>query len=474
MTHGPPLLRLLLATALLSALHAHAQAPQLWGMTTAGGANNKGTLFRVNTDGTDFTVEHHFSETSGYAPEGTLCQAENGKLYGTTNQGGAGSPAAGTLFSFDPATGTYTTLVDFTITNGGYGWSGLTATPSGMLYGATYGGGGSGGSIFRVDPTTDTYTILYPLNQLTDGGGITSLLYHATDGQLYGCAAYGGANNAGTLFRFNPATGAFTKLYDLGGGVNGKTPYGGLSEGGNGWYYGTTFEGGIDNKGTLFKYAPGTNTFVKLLDFNGPNGQSPWTAPIPAADNELWGTTANGGTNGNGMIYRLTPSTDTYEQRYSFTAATGGLLFSNVTPGGDGYLYGIGAFGGTNFHGTIYRLDPQTNTVTTLHHMNGPTDGQSARGDLILVGGTTGLAEPDAGVGFSLLPNPTNGHFRVALHQYTSVPVALWVTNSTGQVVLRETAVNADRTLTLNAAPGLYTVTVEMDGLRHTQRLVVE
>ncbi|MBL7981184.1 MAG: T9SS type A sorting domain-containing protein [Flavobacteriales bacterium] len=473
MIYAPPSLRLVLATALLCALHTHAQ-PRLWGMTTMGGSNDKGTLFRVDADGTDFTVEYHFSEASGYAPEGTLCLAGNGKLYGTTNLGGTGSPAAGTLFSFDPATGVYTKLVDFNITNGGYGWSGLIATPSGALYGATYGGGGSGGSIFRVDPATDTYTILYALNQTTDGGAITSLLYRATDGQLYGCAAYGGANNAGTLFRFNPATNTYTKMHDLGGGANGKTPYGGLTEGGNGWYYGTTFEGGTDNKGILFKYAPGSNTFVKLLDFTGPNGQSPWTAPIPFAADELWGTTANGGSNGNGMIYRLTPSTDTFEQRYSFSALAGGLLFSNVTPGGDGYLYGIGAFGGANFQGTVYRFDPQTNAVTTLHDMNGPTDGYSARGDLIVAGVATSVGGRDALPGFSLLPNPTNGNFRVALHQRITAPFAIWVTNSTGQVVLRETAANTDRSLTLNVSPGLYMVTMELDGMRQTQRLVVE
>ncbi len=54
------------------------------------------------------------------------------------------------------------------------------------------------------------------------------------------------------------------------------------------------------------------------------------------------------------------------------------------------------------------------------------------------------------------------------------MPFALRVTNSTGLVVLRETAVKNDRALTLNVAPGLCTATVEMDGMRHTQRLVVE
>ena len=68
----------------------------------SGGANNKGTLFHVDADGTDFSVAYHFSDSSGYAPEGTLCLANNGKLYGTTNLGSTGRttlPAWAAVFS---------------------------------------------------------------------------------------------------------------------------------------------------------------------------------------------------------------------------------------------------------------------------------------------------------------------------------------------------------------------------------------
>jgi uncharacterized repeat protein (TIGR03803 family) len=465
--HGLCMAALLLSTAV------QAQGPRLWGMTTGGGANDQGTLFRIDADGTDFTVVHHFDTVGGYGPEGTLCQAANGKLYGTTNLGGNGQPAAGTLFSFDPSTGTYATLVDFNITNGGFGWGGLTTMPDGMLYGSTY-GGGSGGSIFRVDPTTDTYTIVYSLDQAQDGGAITNRLQRGGDGLLYGTAAYGGANNAGTLFRFNTATSTFTKLHDLGGGINGDTPYGSLCDGGNGWFYGTTYDGGTGDEGILFKYAPASNTFVKLLDYTGANGQSPWNSPVVAGADQLFGTVAIGGTNGSGLIYRLQPSNDLVQEVYSFSSSIGGLLFGNVSVAGDGQLYGMSSFGGQNFEGTIYRLDPSSGELTTLHSFTGSTDGQTPRGDLLLDDMNTGVDAPGAEASFTVSPNPSQGALRITLSDATMGSALFRVTNAWGATVMDGPLLPGINELQLNGAPGLYLLSVTRGGNVRTERLVVE
>ncbi|MBK7943945.1 MAG: hypothetical protein IPJ85_00940 [Flavobacteriales bacterium] len=109
--------------------------------------------------------------------DGTLCAAPNGMLYGTTNLGGTGAIAAGTLFKIDPGSGAFTKLIDFDMNNGGC-WSGMVVGPDGKLYGASY-AGGSGGSIFKLDPSDDSYSILRLLNQSTDGGGVNNLLTFA-------------------------------------------------------------------------------------------------------------------------------------------------------------------------------------------------------------------------------------------------------------------------------------------------------
>lgn len=464
-------LPLLLAVSLSSTVAMQAQAPRLWGMTPMGGANNKGTLFHIDADGTDFTVVHHFDEASGWGPEGTLCLASNGKLYGTTNLGGTGSIAAGTLFSFNPSNGLFTKLVDFDLTNGGYGWSGMIAATDGMLYGATY-GGGSGGSIFRLDPNSDTYTILYSLNQTVDGGAIEDRLLQRADGTLFGVASQGGANNAGTLFRFDLLTNTFTKLHDFDGGANGKTPYGTLCDAGDGWLYGTTWEGGSGNKGTLYRYNPTTLAFAKLIDFTGPNGQSPWNGPLREGSDLLLGTVTLGGSANSGLIYRYVPSTAAFTEAFAFNLLDGGTLFGNLFPASDGQYYGLANFGGTSFEGIIYRYNPLTNSVTNLHSFTSATDGYSPRGDLIQAGLATGITEAEA-IAFTMHPNPSNGPVRIMVDLNSSAETRLHVLNGIGQVIHAERLVTSTTDIQLQA-PGMYLVQLANGDRIVSRKLVIE
>lgn len=434
--------------------------PVFWGLTPTGGANNKGTLFRVNSDGGAFVTVYHFDDLSGYGPEGTLCLASNGKLYGTTNSGGAGSIAAGTLFSYDPQAEVFNKLVDFDLSNGGFGWGGPVAHPNGYIYGATYGGGNGGGSIYRVDPATDTYTIQYGLTQSTDGGGITSQLTLASDGKFYGACAYGGTFNAGTLFRFDPATSTFTKLHDLADGAGGSTPYGSLCDAGNGRFYGTTFEGGNADKGVLFKYVPATNTFTILQHFDGSNGQQPWNAPVVAGPDLLFGVTASGGTNGNGVIYSVVPSTDAVQTRYIFPPLVGGALMGNLLAGDDGLLYGLASFGGTNFQGLFYRFDPATNSVTGLHSFLSALDGATPRGDLVAAGTITGVREAMTEGSFELWPSPSRGVLHIDLGVNWRSGTRVRISDALGATVYEASLVAPRNTLQVDAAPGAYTVSV--------------
>ncbi|MBL7964870.1 MAG: T9SS type A sorting domain-containing protein [Flavobacteriales bacterium] len=464
-----PFLSLLLV---LLAFHLHAQTPRLWGLTPSGGTYNKGTLFRLDADGTDFTVVHHFDELDGWGAEGTLCRASNGKLYGTTNLGGAGAPiAAGTLFCFDPVPETFTKLVDFNMSNGGYGWSGMMEASDGMLYGAGF-AGGSGGSIYRVDPATDTYTVLYNLTQATDGGAIEDRLMQRADGLMFGVASQGGAFNAGTLFRFDPATSVFTKLHDFDGSAHGKTPYGVLCDAGDGWLYGTTWDGGSANKGIFYRYNPGTLTFEKLFDFTGPNGQTPWNGPLKEANDRLIGTVTLGGSGSSGLIYRYVPSTGAFTESFAFTLLNGGALFSSLLRGSDGQYYGMTNTGGLNLHGTIFSFDPANNTVFTLHSFFNGTDGYTPRGDLVEAGLATGVHEAQ-GIAFSVFPNPSTGTVQVRMDAAHAQRTTLRVLNSLGQVV-QAASLTASLTELRIQAPGVYVVQL-MDG-EHLgmQKLVVE
>ena len=84
---------------------------KFYAMTYGGGENSQGTLFEYNTSDDSIQVKHHFSNTSGRNPQGSLIQANDGNLYGWTGQ-------SGTKFRYDIAKDTLTTTVTMYSTHG--------------------------------------------------------------------------------------------------------------------------------------------------------------------------------------------------------------------------------------------------------------------------------------------------------------------------------------------------------------------
>ncbi len=444
----------LLLTTLLLLVPVEAQFPRLWGMTAIGGANNKGTIFYMDGDGTDYTTVFDFDEVSGSGLEGTLCLAPNGKLYGTSNEGGSADPASGTLFSYDPVNELFEKHVDFDGINGGTGWGGMVVAPDGLLYGGCCSGGGTGGCIYRVEPSTDGYTIAYALDAAADGSGIQDRLLLTPDGTFFGLAREGGANNGGTLFHYDPNSGTYNVLHHFDGGLNGRTPLGIPCVADDGWLYIATLEGGTDDKGILCRYEPVDNTFQKLLDFTGPNGQAPWNAPVRIGPDLLMGTTALGGSNGSGLIYRYIPSTNTLSEAYSFNGLDGGVLHGNIHRSADGTFYGMSNAGGTGFVGTIYRFDPQTNGLNTLHSLS-MLEGYGAQGDMIEVGNAVSVTEHAGPRRLTLFPNPAADHITVRTEGARPVRIR----DAMGRMVAMYSVKSSIALIDVEAlSPGVYSV----------------
>ncbi len=455
----------------LSSLPGAAQVPQLWGMATGGGANDKGTIFHIDADGTDFVKVFDFDEASGWGPEAGLCLAPNGKLYGTTAHGGTASPIGGTLFSFDPNGAGFHKILDFDITNGGGNWGTLVLGTDGALYGGQYMGGGSGGSIYRVDPATDGYTILHGLNTTTDGSGITDKLLAGSDGWLYGTAHYGGASNVGTLFRFDPIGQVFETLHDFAGGDGGDTPYGGLCEAANGWLYGITFLGGLNSFGIIYKYDPATDQFVTVADLDTIPGSNCWSSMVQAGPDLLIGSVPIGGQYGSGFLFGITPSTDAFSEVLSFTPVNGGNQLGNVTLGSDAMIYGLCQSGGTGGLGTIYRFDPVDHTVSDLHSFDYATDGGAPRGDLVEAGTAVGVEEHRSALDITVWPNPSSGPLNVVCSYPPFGLVRYAISDALGRVWATGPLNIGRASIDLPAEPGNYILTLEGDAFRSTLRV---
>lgn len=465
-------IRPLILCALLFPLCVYAQVPRLWGMATGGGATDQGTIFHVDADGTDFVKVFDFDDSSGWGPEGGLCLAPNGKLYGTTAHGGSGSPIAGTLFSFDPSGAGFDKILDFDITNGGGNFGNLVLCDDGLLYGAQYMGGAGGGSIYTVDPATDAYAIVHGLNTTTDGSGVTDKLQLGSDGWLYGTAHYGGAFNVGTIFRFDPITHVFETLHDFAGGGGGDTPYGGLCEAGNGWMYGTTYTGGPGLVGIMYKYDPVGDQFVTIADLDTIPGSNCWSSMVSAGPDLLLGTVAMGGNFGSGFIHSIVPSTDVFTEVFSFGSTNGGNQVGSNIVASDGMAYGLCQSGGSLGLGTVYKFNPTTNAMMILHNFDFANDGGTPRGDLVEAGTAVGMQEQEEADAITISPNPTSGPVTVTRADRTTGEARFAVRDALGRELVTGTLVGRSTLVELPGPPGQYALTITGVHVQRTVRVI--
>lgn len=207
----------------------------LYGVGETGGSANAGVVWKMNTDGTGYAVLHSFDgATGGKNPRCRLVLHANGDLYGTTTFGGTADKGTAFRIATD---GTFTKLADFTGTNGERPRT-LIAGRNGTLAGVTETGGQEGkGTIFEM--TVDgTLTTLHHFGGV--GGYIPSgPMLLASDGNFYGCTAWGGKGN-GAIYRIIPgATPRLEEVYSLNSG-EGKCPAFALTEGFDGALYGVT------------------------------------------------------------------------------------------------------------------------------------------------------------------------------------------------------------------------------------------
>jgi uncharacterized repeat protein (TIGR01451 family) len=363
------------------------------GGTTLSGTNVTGTVFRMTTNGT-LTTLVNFNGVNGGIPLAGLALGPDGNFYGTTEFGGTNGD--GTVFKMT-TNGTLTTLVNFNGTNGANPLASLTAGPGGNLYGTTeyggteYGGtNGSWGTVFQVT-TNGTFTTLLQFG-ITNGalpyGGVTV----GPDGNLYGTTAFGGNPNGdfsgGSIFELttNGVVTTLVRLADL-GGTNGLNPYAGLTLGPDGNFYGTTYAGGANGNGTVFQVTT-NGTLTTLYSFsvltNGinPDGAQPQASLTLGPDGNFYGTAYGGGTTGFGTVFKVSTN-GTFSTVASFIGDTGVNPESTLTPGPDGSLYGTAKFGGIGGRGTLFKLTT-SGALTMLVNFDSANDGANPQAGLIV------------------------------------------------------------------------------------------
>jgi uncharacterized repeat protein (TIGR03803 family) len=301
-------------------------------------------------------------------PRGNLLLANDGNIYFTGVSGGESN--VGAVARMTPA-GDATSLHSFKggNTDGQSPFAGVMQASNGAFYGTTYvGGDGNGGTVYRLAPD-GTYTLLHSFKASgkTDPHYPYGNLVQASDGNLYGTTLRGGANDKGTVYRIT-LDGTLTQVHDF-TGDDGENPEGDLIVGSDGNIYGTTMQGGKDSRGTIFRMSlAGTLTslysFPTLSEFStagvatNATGSNPRAGLMLAADGNLYGTAYQGGPNGYGAVFRVTPA-GSVSVVHAFTGPTSGGAFplSSVSQDAAGNLYGTTERGGAINQGTAWRIN---------------------------------------------------------------------------------------------------------------------
>jgi uncharacterized repeat protein (TIGR03803 family) len=331
------------------------------------------------------TMLHSFTGSpDGYQPRSMLLQGSDGNFYGTTLYGGTNG--TGTVYRISPD-GSETILHTFDAyaDDGGNPAAGLVLGSDGNFYGTvSYGGTNlydNQGTVFLISPNGSEATVCSFGSSPYDGINPNAGLVLGSDGNFYGTTYQGGTNSKGTVFRVS-LNGNRTTLYSFGSYPHdGVTPsYAALVQGSDSNFYGTTLSGGTSNAGTIFRISP-SGSYTNLYSFGGypTDGGTPEAGLVQGSDGDFYGTTASGGlaANNDGTIFRISPS-GSYTILYSFV---GYLNYDGVTPwaglvqGSDGNFYGTTLSGGTSDQGTVFRISPSGSYTNLYSFVGYPTDG---------------------------------------------------------------------------------------------------
>jgi uncharacterized repeat protein (TIGR03803 family) len=286
----------------------------------------------------------------------------------------------------------------------------LVLGPDGYYWGATSEGGSQDlGTVFKVKADGSDWKLVHFFTEGSTNSGFVPIGGLVNDGlgSLWGTTAYGGTFGYGTIFRIYASTGELTNVVNFRGTGDkdrGAYPISSLIDGGDGFLWGTTAQGGVSSGGTVFKVNARTGLLTTVAEMATTSAGSYPEAGLVAEGDFFWGTTGRGGNAGFGTVYKVNRITGAvtlvadllsgYENTglvadglgfmwgatpssvFKVNIGTGELTpvvttpeyrrYSSLINDGAGSLWGTVAYGSADQYGSIYKIDLATGELITI------------------------------------------------------------------------------------------------------------
>ncbi len=448
----------------------------LYGVTQYGGTMLSGTVFKILPNGTGYVKLYEFDgPVNGKAPFGSLYY-DGTFIYGMPQIGGANN--FGTIFKINTSNNAYQKLLDFTgvpgVNNSGEPEATLISDGT-FLYGMGYNGAANNkGSVFKVKTDGTLFSNILTCTGtvgIANGSYATNAL--VSDGTyLYGMTESGGLNDKGTIFKINMSTNVYTKLMDF-NGANGAVPHAGLIYDGT-YLYGAASGGGANNTGLLFKILPTGLGFVDLFDFDPAPSVASGKAPRGDLYSDgcyLYGMTVTGGSNNLGVVFKFQ-----YNASPTITAVSStSLLCSGQTAtlsanGANTYTWNPGGTGAN------IAVSP---TTTTNYTITGTTANscESSTTIVLPVAVCSGIDQLSAEANDLIIyPNPGNGVFTLKIDGLRNANYELQIFNGLGEKISASMKTDRDSNeIDFSSSPkGIYFVKILHDDKVYLQKIILQ
>jgi uncharacterized repeat protein (TIGR03803 family) len=231
------------------------------------------------------------------------------------------------------------------------------------------------GSLTSATSSTFAVSGSYSLTQLANFNGTNGANSYAppvldSSGDLFGTTLEGGTDGYGTVWEIVHGSSTITTLASF-DGTDGEFPYAGLMIDGSGNLYGTTAAGGADGDGSVFEVAHGSSTITTIASFTGTNGKVPKGSLVMDSSGNLFGTTVNGGADGDGAVFEIAHGGSTITDLASFTGTNGENPQAGLVMDSSGNLYGTALLGGSSNDGVVFEVADGSSSITALASFDG-------------------------------------------------------------------------------------------------------